>query len=62
MLALRGVLIVGVVLLMVRLGGATLGSPAKGTESPALSTLRRRYAAGELSREEYEPLRQVLER
>ena len=56
MLALWGVLIVGVVLLVSRLGGTTSsssGSPGRGAEDEALSMLRRRYAAGEISQEEY---------
>lgn len=62
MLALWGVLIVGVVLLVSRLGGAvSLGDPGRGAEDEALSTLRRRYAAGEISQEEYEQMRKVLE-
>jgi putative membrane protein len=63
MLALWGVLVVGVVLLVSRLGGTTsfMGS-GRGAEDESLSTLRRRYAAGEISQEEYEQMRQVLER
>ena len=64
MLALWGVLIVGVVLLVSRLGGTvSLGGSGRGAEDDeALSTLRRRYAAGEISQEEYEQMRKVLER
>ncbi len=63
MLALWGVLIVGVILLVVRLGGASsFQGQTRGAEDEALSTLRRRYAAGEISQEEYEQMREVLER
>jgi uncharacterized membrane protein len=61
MLALWGVLIVGVVLLVSRLGGTSLGTGGRA-EDEALSTLRRRYAASEISQEEYEQMRKVLER
>ena len=61
MLALWGVLIVGVVLLVSKLGGTTsLGGLGRGAEDEALSSLRRRYAVGEISQEEYEQMRQVL--
>lgn len=59
MLAFWGALIVGVVLLVRWLGGANAGSDG---EDEALETLRRRYAAGEISHEEYEERRKVLER
>lgn len=58
MLAFWGALIVGVVLL-VRWLGVSAGSDR---EDEALETLRRRYAAGEISHEEYEERRKVLER
>ena len=62
MLALWGVLIVGVVLLVSKLGGTTpLVGPGREAEDEALATLRRRYAAGEISQEEYEQMRKVLE-
>ncbi|MBI4492622.1 MAG: SHOCT domain-containing protein [Chloroflexi bacterium] len=61
MLAFWGALIVGVVLLVRWLGGTAGRAEGAGTES-ALDILRRRYAAGELSAEEYERMRQVLER
>ena len=59
MLAFWGALIVGIVLLVRQLGGPTAG-PQR--EDEALDTLRRRYAAGEISHEEYEERRKVLER
>ena len=62
-------LIVGIILLVRLLGGGTSASPdheplEKGTEARdrALDTLRRRYAAGEVSEEEYNTIRQTLER
>jgi putative membrane protein len=61
MLAFFGALIVGIVLLVRWLGGTTAG-PDGRSEDPALETLRRRYAAGEISHEEYERMRKVLER
>jgi putative membrane protein len=59
MLAFWGALIVGVVLLVRWLGGANAGSDR---EDEALETLRRRYANGGISHEEYEERRKVLER
>jgi putative membrane protein len=65
MLAFWGALAVGVVVLVRWLagsgGGATTGqSPAAGSES-ALDILRRRLAAGEITEEEFERLRRVVE-
>jgi uncharacterized membrane protein len=69
MLATPAALIVGIILLVRWLGGGTSASPdhgplEKGTEArdPALDTLRRRYAAGEVSQEEYNNIRLTLER
>ncbi|MBI4498257.1 MAG: SHOCT domain-containing protein [Chloroflexi bacterium] len=59
MLAFWGALIVGVVLLVRWLVEATTAS--SGSES-SLDILQRRYAAGEITREEYQQMRQVLER
>ena len=62
MLAFWGALIVGVVLLVRSLGSATAAPPEPpGRESP-LDILKRRYAAGEISQEEYERMRSTLER
>jgi putative membrane protein len=61
MLAFWGALIVGVVLLVRWLAGTTAGPAGRAGDS-ALDVLRRRYAAGEITREEYEQMRQVLER
>ncbi|MDQ3910377.1 MAG: hypothetical protein M3305_01045 [Actinomycetota bacterium] len=67
LLATPTALIVGISLLVRWLGG-TSSSPdhkllEKGTEArdPALDTLRRRYAAGDVSEEEYKNIRQTLE-
>jgi putative membrane protein len=61
MLAFWGAVIVGIVLLVRALTGATTGPPPRGGED-ALAIARRRYASGELTREQYEQLRQDLER
>lgn len=61
MLAFWGALLVGVVWLIRMLSGDTDGS-ARRTEESALDILKRRYAAGEITREEYEQMRQTLER
>ncbi len=47
MLALWGMLIVGVVLLVIRLGGTSFGGPRGRAEDLALSTRLRSCAAGE---------------
>jgi putative membrane protein len=69
LLATPAALIVGIVLLVRWLGG-TSAPPDRGVQEekgrgerdPALDTLRRRYAAGEISQEEYEDMRKRLER
>ncbi len=58
MLAFWGALIVGVVVLVRALGG---GSGRRWHASP-IDVLKRRYAAGEITREQYEQIRQDLER
>ena len=58
MLAFWGLLIVGVVLLVRALGGRRRGH---GSGSP-IDILKRRYATGELSREQYEQMRRDIER
>ena len=61
-------LIVGIILLVRWLGGSTTGPDreAQGKEmvvgDPAQETLRQRFAAGEVSQEEYKKMRQALER
>ena len=75
LLATPAALIVGIVLLVRRLGGTTSAPPDTGAQQaaederkgreekardPALDTLRRRYAAGEISQEEYENMRHTL--
>jgi uncharacterized membrane protein len=61
-------LIVGIILLIRWLGGSSTGPDreAQGKEmemgDPAQETLRQRYAAGEVSQEEYNKIRQALER
>ena len=59
MLVLWGALIVGAVILFRWLGG----SPRRPTppEESSLDTLKRRYAAGELTEDEYEKMRAVVE-
>ena len=59
MLAFWGAVIVGVILLVRTLGGPAGGATAR-REDDALTILRRRYASGELSREQYEQMRQDL--
>jgi putative membrane protein len=60
MLAFWGALIVGVVLLVRWLLSATGNIGGRSTET-ALEILQRRYAAGEITRDEYLQLRQELE-
>lgn len=64
MLAFWGAVVLGVVLLVRALAGG--GRPANGAppraDDPALEILRRRYAAGEITREQYEQMRADLER
>ena len=59
-LAFWGAVIVGLVLVIRWLTSAT-ASPGGARES-ALDILKRRYATGEITREEYDQMRQVLER
>jgi putative membrane protein len=60
MLAFWGALIIGVVLLVRWLTDTTRSSDVG--EETAIGILQRRYAAGEIAREEYEQMRQHLER
>lgn len=60
MLAFWGALIVGAVWL-VRTLSADHGEPPRRAGESALDILKRRYAAGEITREEYEQMRQTLE-
>ena len=70
MLATPAPLVVGVILLVRWLGRGTPAPPDSGApdekgsvaRDPALETLHRRYAAGEISQEEYRTMRQALER
>ena len=68
MLATPAALIVGIILLVRWLGGSFIGpdreaqGKERGIGDPALETLRQRYAAGEISQEEYKNTRQTLER
>ena len=61
-------LIVGIILLVRWLGGSSTGPDreAEGKDremgDPAQETLRQRFAAGEVSQEEYKTIRQALER
>ncbi len=61
MLAFWGALIVGIVLVVRKVDGGATDSGGTTPESP-VDILRRRYAAGELAREQYEHMRQDLER
>ena len=68
LLATPTALIVGIILLVRWLGGSSTGRDKeaqgkdRGMGDPALETLRQRYAAGEVSQEEYKHTRQTLER
>ena len=69
LLATPTALIVGVVLLVRWLGGSSSGRNGEAQEKdngmmgdPALETLRQRYAAGDVSQEEYKHIRQTLQR
>ncbi len=59
MLAVIAAVIVGVVWLVRALGGST--RPSTERETP-MEILRRRMAAGEISNDEYERMKQMLER
>ncbi len=61
MLAFWGALIGGIVLVVLKVHGGATDSRGATPESP-VDILHRRYAAGELAREEYEHMRQDLER
>jgi putative membrane protein len=60
MFAFWGAIIVGVVLLVRWLVGTNAGS--NEAQDPALETLGRRYAAGEISHEEYDRMLEAIER
>jgi putative membrane protein len=60
MLAFCGALIAGAVLLFRAIAGRSV-SPPSSAETP-LDVLKHRYAAGEITREQYESMRQVLEK
>jgi putative membrane protein len=57
MAAFWGVVIVGVILLIRSVSGAHLGP----WHDPPLNLLKRRYASGQITREEYEQMRKDLE-
>ncbi|MCC7105481.1 MAG: SHOCT domain-containing protein [Chloroflexi bacterium] len=59
MLAFWGAVLVGVELLLRGLFGT--GSTRGRTEETALEILKRRYAAGEITREQFDDMRRVLE-
>ncbi|TAK24134.1 MAG: hypothetical protein EPO26_06895 [Chloroflexota bacterium] len=61
MLASWGAVIVGIVLLTRWLGGSIAGGSRSDGES-ASQILKRRFAAGEITKEQYEEMRQTLER
>ena len=58
MLLVWGVVVAGIVLLARSLGGRDVASPREPT---ALDVLKRRYASGELTREQYEAIRHDIE-
>lgn len=60
MLVFWGALIVGA-FLVVRLLGGLSGSEGRTAPASPLDILKRRYAAGELTREQYEQMRRDLE-
>lgn len=60
MLAFWGALIVGIVLLIRWASGPSAGQSSRSGES-AVEILKRRYAAGEITGEEYEQMRKTLE-
>ena len=60
-LAFWGALIVGIILVVRWFAGRAAHPDERSGAAPALETLRRRYAAGEISQEEYENRRKVLE-
>jgi putative membrane protein len=60
MLAFWGALIVGIVLLIRWVSGPSAGQSSRSGES-ATEILKRRYAAGEITGEEYEQMRKTLE-
>jgi putative membrane protein len=60
MLAFWGALIVGIVLLIRVVTGPSSGQSSRSGE-PAIEILKRRYAAGEITGEEYEQMRKTLE-
>jgi uncharacterized membrane protein len=68
LLATPAALIVGIVLLVRWLGSGTPAPPDRGAQEqngggerdPAVDALRRRYAAGDISQEEYENMRNTL--
>jgi putative membrane protein len=60
MFAFWGAIIVGIVLLVRWLVGTNAGS--NEAQDPALETLGRRYAAGEISHEEYDRMLEAIER
>ena len=60
MLAFWGAILVGIVL-VVRALARSSGASSGGHEESALAILKRRYAAGELTREQFDEMRRVLE-
>jgi putative membrane protein len=58
MLVFWGALIVGAILVVRHLGG---GMPGSEVRTSPLDILKRRYASGEITREQYEQMRKDLE-
>jgi putative membrane protein len=59
-LGLLGLVIIGVLVGFRRLPKGSNGSPAGGPSDRALELLRERYARGEISRDEFQRMRQDL--
>ena len=59
--SLTMIIVVGAVILMVVWGIRAVGEPRSGGSSSALEVLKRRLAAGEITTDEYEKTRRLLE-
>jgi len=59
--SLMMVIVIGGIILLVVWGVRATGEPRSGTSSSALEVLKRRLAAGEITPDEYEKTRRLLE-